>query len=157
MAGIWPVRRLPERLRTARLERSFSSEGISPVRKFEERSRVWRLVHLAREGDMVPRSEREERDSRKMRPLLHVAPWRWESNPLQGFAKLGPVQFFRRWAGSSKEAKSWVRHASSFGSDLDGTTWRKRRRENNKNKFTTEMRRRWWWWRRCFFMELKPG
>lgn len=88
----------------ARLERSFNSEGISPERELEERSRVWRLVHLEREGEIVPESEREERERRKMRPLLHVAPWRWESKPLHGLAKLGWVQFLRLWVGSWKEA-----------------------------------------------------
>lgn len=84
---------------------SLRSEGISPVSELEERSRVWRLVQREMRGEREPRRDRLERERRKMRPLLHVAPWRWdwESTPEQGLAKLGRVQFLRLWVESEKE------------------------------------------------------
>lgn len=51
-----------------------------------------------------------------MRPLLHVAPWRYEVKPWQGLEKVVWVQFLRFWFGSWMDRLSWVRHCSSFGS-----------------------------------------
>lgn len=54
---------------------------MGPERAFEERSRACRLVQLEILGEIVPFKERFERESLYIRPLLQVAPSRYEVKP----------------------------------------------------------------------------
>ena len=52
-----------------------------------------------------------------MRPLLQIAPRRFEEESLQGLAKFSSFQLWSSLFGSSKDLLRFVRHASSLGSD----------------------------------------
>lgn len=66
---------------------------------------------------MLPRSERLLSVSLKIRPLLHIAPWRFEVESLQGFAKFSWFQLWSKLFGSCNDLLRCVKHASSLGSD----------------------------------------
>lgn len=106
-------------MRTARLRRREIWSGMGPERRLSERSRVWRLVQLEMREGRLPEREREGRDSLKILPLLQVAPAMSEVNPLQGFAKLGFVQFRSFEFGSDSEEWRLDKQDSSDGSAID--------------------------------------
>lgn len=60
-----------------------------------ERSSDWRLVQFEMNGEIEPCNEKLGSESLYIRPLLHVAPARFDKKPEHGFWKLGFVQLRR--------------------------------------------------------------